>query len=222
MQGYSQHTGEIALGTVCVSKLNSLLMPIQNLNNLPIGQLAKRSARDFHGPLLIDSSQAHCLRDQKGTAPASGQRIDRRPEGTRARLRSSVTAEDRCARLLWAGAGPLLLGPLANLRVRAAIESVLGRSARNAYGSDLIRQWASPGMDTVDAGIPLTSALLVLTLPCFQPRSDYSRVSGSRTGGAAGALAARCWFSRSTVLAIRASRSGEVSKKWRTRLKNFC
>jgi hypothetical protein len=85
MQGCSQHTGQIALRTVCVSELNGFLMPIQYLNNLPISQLSGRSAWGFHVRLLID--QAHCLRDLKGTAPASGHGSIDGPKG-RERVRA--------------------------------------------------------------------------------------------------------------------------------------
>jgi hypothetical protein len=87
MQGCSQHTGQIALRTVRVSELNSLLTPVQYLNNLPIGQLSGRSAWEFHVQLLID--QARCLRDPKGTAPASGHGSIDGPKG-RERVRALV------------------------------------------------------------------------------------------------------------------------------------
>src|SRR5271168_4288750 len=70
-----------------MSKLDSLLVPLQDFLYLRIGQLSERSAWGFHVRLLID--QAHCLRDPKGTAPASGHGSIDGPKG-RERVRALV------------------------------------------------------------------------------------------------------------------------------------
>ena len=62
-------------------------MPLQNFPYLRVSQLSKGSARNFHARLLID--QAHCLRDPKGTAPASGHGSIDGPKG-RERVRALV------------------------------------------------------------------------------------------------------------------------------------
>jgi len=87
MRGHTQESGKIFNGTVGASKLDGLLIPFENFTNLPVGQLSPVSARGFHGRLLIDESQAHCLRDRKGTAPASGHGSIDGPKG-RERVRA--------------------------------------------------------------------------------------------------------------------------------------
>src|SRR5208283_1949069 len=79
-------------------KLDGLLMPHQYFPYFPVRQSSEVSAPAFHGRLLID--QAHCLRDWEGTAPASGHGSKTARRDASASARSSVTAEDGCARLL--------------------------------------------------------------------------------------------------------------------------
>ena len=87
IERHPQEACEIPSRTVRVSKLDSLLVPPQNFPYLRVSQLSKGSARSFHARLLID--QAHCLRDPKGTAPASGHGSIDGPKG-RERVRALV------------------------------------------------------------------------------------------------------------------------------------
>jgi hypothetical protein len=71
MHRHAQKDRDALEVAVSASKLDGFLMPFHHLTYLPIAQLPRLSATGFHGRLQI-ASQANCLRDRKGTAPASG------------------------------------------------------------------------------------------------------------------------------------------------------
>jgi hypothetical protein len=104
MQRDPQQSSQIAMRAVSVSELDGCLIPFHHFTYLPIAQLPRVSATGFHGRLQI-VSQAKLPARSEGHGARKRSRIDRRPVGTRARPRSSVTACGRCARLLVAAHG---------------------------------------------------------------------------------------------------------------------